>query len=100
MEISYYIFRGAVILGVGQFTAGAGMNPEWFAARLRELRGGAGLTQQQLADKAGLTREGVAQVETGRSEPAWRTVVALCDALGVSCDAFLREPGEQPAKPR
>jgi transcriptional regulator with XRE-family HTH domain len=65
---------------------------EWFAGRLRELRETAGLTQGQLADKAGLTREGVAQLETGRRKPVWETVLALTDALGVSCDAFAQEP--------
>jgi transcriptional regulator with XRE-family HTH domain len=69
------------------------MNPEWFAGRLRELREQAGVTQQQLADRAGLTREGVAQLETGRREPAWRTVLALCQALEVSCEAFAQPPG-------
>jgi transcriptional regulator with XRE-family HTH domain len=72
------------------------MNAGWFAGRLRELREAAGLTQQQLAEKAGLTREGVAQLETGRREPAWRTVVSLCRALGTSCEAFLQEPSAQP----
>jgi transcriptional regulator with XRE-family HTH domain len=72
------------------------MNAEWFAARLRELREQSGLTQQQLADAAGLTREGVAQLETGRREPAWRTVVALCQALSVTADAFLQEPDARP----
>jgi DNA-binding XRE family transcriptional regulator len=80
------------------------MNPEWFAGRLREVRETAGFTQQQLADKAGLTREGVAQLETERREPSWRTVVSLCQALGVSCDAFLQEPAagheSRPGRPR
>jgi transcriptional regulator with XRE-family HTH domain len=72
------------------------MNAEWFAARLRELREQSALTQQQLADAASLTREGVAQLETGRREPAWRTVVALCQALSVTADAFLQEPSAPP----
>jgi transcriptional regulator with XRE-family HTH domain len=78
------------------------MNPEWFAGRLRELREAAGFTQQQLAEKAGLTREGVAQLETERREPSWRTVVSLCQALGVSCEAFLKEPtaGHKPGPGR
>jgi transcriptional regulator with XRE-family HTH domain len=66
--------------------------------RLRELREVAGLTQQQLAETAGLTREGVAQLETGRREPAWRTVVALCQALDVSYDAFM-QVGEAAQRP-
>lgn len=70
----------------------------WFAGRLRELREGVGLTQSQLADKSGLTREGVAQLETGRRKPAWETVLALCGALDVSCESFTTPPREQPAR--
>jgi DNA-binding XRE family transcriptional regulator len=68
----------------------------WFAGRLRELREGAALTQTELAEKAGLTREGVAQLETGRRKPAWETVLALCEALGCSCEAFTRPPAARP----
>ena len=40
------------------------------------------------------------KLERGEREPAWGTVLALMDALGVSCQAFLEEPGPQPeAKP-
>jgi transcriptional regulator with XRE-family HTH domain len=76
------------------------MNPEWFGGRLRELREAAGLTQQQLADRAGLTREGVAQLEIGRRQPAWKTVLVMCEALGCGCEEFTRAPAERPeAKP-
>lgn len=71
-------------------------NAEWFAGRLRELREGAGLTQTELAEKSGLTREGVAQLETGRRKPAWETVLALCSALGCSCEAFTQAPADRP----
>src|SRR5271156_2952987 len=85
-------------------TRGYAMDAEWFGERLRELREKAGLTQQQLAERANLTRAGVAQLETGRREPAWRTVVVLCEALGVACDEFLRQPARRspvmPGRPR
>jgi transcriptional regulator with XRE-family HTH domain len=68
------------------------MDSTWFAGRLRELREQAGLTQSGLADKAGLTREGIAQLETGRRKPAWETVLAIAQALGVSCEAFTVPP--------
>ena len=65
---------------------------QWFASRLRELREGAGLTQQQLADRAGLTRDGVAQLEQGRRSPGWDTVVSLVHALGVDANSFMQAP--------
>src|SRR5437879_6291899 len=68
------------------------MNAGRFAARLKELRGAAGWTQQQLADCAGLSKGGIADLEQGRYAPTWPTVVALAEALGVDCRAFLEEP--------
>jgi transcriptional regulator with XRE-family HTH domain len=78
------------------------MNPQWFGPRLRELREARGWTQLELAGRAvpPMTREGVAQLETGRREPAWRTVLALCQALGVTPDGFTQEPSaDAPPKP-
>ena len=71
------------------------MQAEWFGPRLKELREAAGLTQQELAERAGMTREGIAQLETGRREPAWRSVVALCQVLGVGCGEFLKAPARR-----
>src|SRR5438309_2178806 len=71
------------------------MEAEWFGLRLRELREAAGLTQSDLAAQAGLTREGIAQLETGRRKPAWESVLTLCKALGVDCTAFTAAPSTQ-----
>lgn len=49
--------------------------------RLREKRG---LTQEALAQEAGVTTGTVSLVERGRSNPAWGTVKALADGLSVS----------------
>ena len=68
------------------------MSAEWFAGRLKELREQAGLTQPELADRAGLSKAGIADLEQGRREPSWATAVALAGALGVEVTAFLQEP--------
>lgn len=72
------------------------MNAEWFAGRLRELRESAGLSRQQLADKAGLKLGGIRDLEQGRRSPSWETVVSLCAALKVDCNAFMQKPAELP----
>jgi transcriptional regulator with XRE-family HTH domain len=78
--------------------------PPDFGPRLRELREAAGLTQVQLAERAGLHPQGVVKLERGEREPAWSTVVALCAALDVSCERFLEpagaKPGAAPGRPR
>jgi putative transcriptional regulator len=63
-----------------------------FAGRLRELREAAGLTQGQLAERAGIHMLTVAKLEQQIREPAWATVLALADALGVECVAFTKAP--------
>ena len=68
-----------------------------FGARVRELREAAGLSQQALADLAGMHRQGVHKLEAGEREPAWGSVLALAKALGVSVAAF--EEGSAPRPP-
>ena len=56
-----------------------------FGARLRGLRERAGLTQQELAERAHLTPHAISALERGtRTRPYPHTVRSLADALGVS----------------
>ena len=61
-----------------------------FGKRLRELREAAGLTQEELAAKAGLTAKAVSALERGeRKRPYPHTVRSLGEALGLSEDERL-----------
>src|SRR5260370_17363065 len=71
-----------------------------FATRLRQLREGAGLTQAQLAEQAGLHLHGLTKLEQGDREPGWSTVLALAEALGVECTAFIQSRTSQHATPQ
>jgi transcriptional regulator with XRE-family HTH domain len=70
--------------------------PTGFAQQLRALREAAGLTQQQLAERAGYYLYSIAKLEQGVQEPTWPTVLALAQALGVEVQAFVvkRDHGE------
>ena len=58
-----------------------------FGALLRDLREGAGLTQEELALRAGLSPNAVGTLERGaRKHPYPHTVRSLADALGLSQD--------------
>lgn len=59
-----------------------------FGKRLQELRKAAGLTQKELAEKAGLSQNGISNWETGDRDPVWSIVQALAAALGVDCSEF------------
>jgi transcriptional regulator with XRE-family HTH domain len=77
------------------------MGAEHFAGRLRELREGAGLTQEQLAERARVAPAAVRDLEQGRNQPRWGTVLLLAEALGVTdLREFAREPARRAAPRR
>ena len=56
-----------------------------FGERLRRLRVAAGLSQEALAERAGLSAQAIGALETGkRRRPYPHTVAALADALGLT----------------
>jgi putative molybdopterin biosynthesis protein len=73
--------------------------------RLRLARQARGLSQQQLAGVAGVTRQAVSAVESGHSDPSLRVALALARALGVTVEELFGpgEPGDpvlaQPVAP-
>jgi transcriptional regulator with XRE-family HTH domain len=71
-----------------------------FGARLKELRHAAGLTQKQLAEKAGLKYGAVRDLEQGLNGPTWETVLALGSALGVDCTAFTKKAARRAPEKR
>jgi transcriptional regulator with XRE-family HTH domain len=64
-------------------------NQKEIGRAVRQLRVAAGLTQAELAERAGLAFETVSRVEGGREPPSLRTAISLSDALGVSLDAVV-----------
>jgi putative transcriptional regulator len=66
-----------------------------FAYRLKGLREAAGLTQKQLAEKAGVALRTVSSLEQALYEPVWSTVLALAEALGVGVQAFVVQRDDQ-----
>src|SRR5690349_14288764 len=62
-------------------------------ARLRLARQARGLSQQQLAGVAGVTRQAVSAVESGHSDPSLRVALGLARALGMTV-VELFGPGE------
>jgi transcriptional regulator with XRE-family HTH domain len=63
--------------------------------RLRQLRKAAGMTQQALAVKAGLSVTAIVHIEGGRiDDPRGSTLKAIARALGVSLDELMRDDSE------
>jgi len=81
------------------------------ARRVKELRYAAGITQQELAHRAGLSMSVVTQIEIGtRTDPKLSTLLGLARGLGVEVADLLaayptpepeaEEPPPEPKKPR
>ena len=64
--------------------------------RIAAVRKAAGLTQEQLGELLGVTRQAVSKWESGQTTPDAATIAALCEKLHVSADYVLlgKEPGE------
>jgi len=51
--------------------------------KIRALRQALGLSQQKLADRAGIHRQHLMRIEAGKSDPGFSIVLRLVDALRV-----------------
>ena len=60
-----------------------------FSQQLRELRQGAGLSQQGLADRLKLSKSSINMYERGEREPSLATLAALADLFEVELDTLL-----------
>lgn len=64
---------------------------------VKQTRLEARLTQQQLADKVGVTRQTISLIEKGKYNPTLKLCLAICYALGQSLNAlFWISEAEQP----
>lgn len=65
--------------------------------RIRELRERRGLSQDALADRAGISQQAIAHYEKGDRTPAADVLCNIADALGVESD-YLLERSESPIR--
>ena len=61
--------------------------------KMKAARAAKGLTQQELADRVGVTRQTVVAIEKGDYNPTVRLCVEICRALGTTLDGLFW-PGE------
>lgn len=60
-----------------------------FGQRLRILRTASSMTQNELADRIGATKQAISQYEHGKRTPDLDTLLFLCDLFGVTADYIL-----------
>lgn len=64
-------------------------------SRLKMFRTQSGLTQEELAEKLGVSRQAVAKWEKGESIPDVDSCVKLADIYGTTVDMLVRSIGKQ-----
>ncbi len=70
-----------------------------FGHRVRELRGAKGLSQEELAFKAGVHRTYLGGIERGERNPSLKNIDSIANALGITlAEVFLFGERKQRAK--
>ncbi|HJJ00713.1 MAG TPA: helix-turn-helix transcriptional regulator [Coriobacteriaceae bacterium] len=62
--------------------------------RMRAARTDCGLSQQELADAVGATRQTIGLIEAGRYNPSLKLCMAICKTLGKTLDELFWKAGE------
>lgn len=60
--------------------------------RLKAARAGLDLSQQELAERVGVSRQTISAIEKGDYNPTIRLCIAICKALGKTLDELFWEP--------
>ncbi len=60
------------------------------ANRIKELRDQKGISQEELAHRAGLSRTGMGFLETGKRWPRLDTLMKVADGLNITVDELLK----------
>ncbi|MEE0697111.1 MAG: helix-turn-helix transcriptional regulator [Oscillospiraceae bacterium] len=63
--------------------------------RLKSARAALDMSQQQLADAVGVSRQTINAIEKGDYNPTIRLCLAICRVLGKTLDELFWEPEEQ-----
>lgn len=66
--------------------------------RIAQFRKQAGLSQEALAERLGVSRQSVSKWETGGATPELENLLAMSELFGVSTDALLKEDAPAPAE--
>ncbi len=70
-----------------------------FSEKLTGLRRKSGMSQEQLADRLGVTRQSVSKWEGGAAMPELVKLISLSDIFGVSVDYLVKDWMEEPDNP-
>ena len=59
--------------------------------KILSMRKARGWSQEELADRAGVSRQAVSRWESGSAKPDAEKIIVICDLFGISADYLLRD---------
>lgn len=68
------------------------MSKSDIGGRIRELRGSAGLNQQQVAIRLGVTQEHISRIENGSRGPSIPLLAGISGLFNTTIDEIVKEP--------
>jgi transcriptional regulator with XRE-family HTH domain len=68
------------------------------AVRVKQFRQARRLTQEQVAERAGLSSKFIGEIERGRANPALTTLASIADALGVNLVDLIASDGDRTSR--
>ena len=63
--------------------------------RIYQFRRNSGLSQEQLAEAVGVTRQTIGMIEAGKFNPSLQLCIGICRALGKTLDELFWEEEEE-----
>lgn len=73
-----------------------GIDRRLIGTRLRQARGRAGLTLEELGTQTQISTSTLSRIESGVRQPNLETLVPICRALGIHIDPLLAPPAQDP----
>lgn len=62
---------------------------------MRQGRKKQGLTQEQFAERCGISTREVSNIENAKSEPKFGTLIRICRTCGISIEKFISKSYEE-----
>ena len=62
--------------------------------KLQLLRGKSGMSQEELAEKLGISRQSISKWESGQSVPDLKKLIILSDIYNVTIDSLVKDSDE------
>lgn len=70
---------------------------ESLGEKIHDLRKAKGLSQEELAEKVGVSRQTISKWESGSMQPTFDNIMLLCSTLGAEVEYFTDETGKMEA---